>query len=210
MTRPLFALAPLVACAPLALVACAESPAPPAAAPAQPPPGFYAAGQPREPSPVDREMLTIGQAEEQIDRLFPEANAPTGPRKGGKGAAHAPPPEKPDKAGDRDGAKDASKEQQLRGGSGVPGEPCAVACKALASMVSSADRLCQLSGDNDGRCDDARARVRGAAARVKSSCPGCTVSTAPAASPKGTPGPEAPKGPAPGMPGSSSTGLPIP
>lgn len=197
----------LAACAPLALVACAAAP-PPAASPEPAPPGFYAQG-PRPPSPVDQEMLAIGRLEEEIDHLFPEAAAPPGPRKGkaGPAAPTTPPPPPPPRPADGEAAKDAPK--QPAGGLGMTGEPCAVACKALSSMASSAERLCQLAGENDGRCEDARARVRGATGRVKSSCPGCTVSTAPAATPKGTPAPERPKGPAPGMPG-SSTGLPIP
>ena len=195
MPRPLSLAALLVFAPPLALVACADAP-PPAAAPPQPPPGVVVAGQAHDASPIDREMLAIGQAEEEIDRLFPGAGAPINPRKGG------PPPPPPPKPGDREVPRDVPKEEPRA--AGLLGDPCTVACKALASMVSSAERLCHLAGENDGRCDDARARVRGASARVKSSCPGCAVSVAPAASPKGTPGPEAPKGPAPGMPGSST------
>ncbi len=59
--------------------------------------------------------------------------------------------------------------------SGGPGGACSIACRALASMASSADRLCHLAGENDGRCDDARNRVRGATARVKTACPGCAA-----------------------------------
>jgi hypothetical protein len=203
MPRPLLPAAALMLLAPFALAACAEAP-PPAAAPAQPPPGVFVAGTPREISPVDHEMLAIGQAEEQIDRLFPGADAPNSLRKAGPGVPPPPPPP-PARPADRD----ASKDEPRAAGLAATGDPCAVACKALASMVSSAERLCHLAGENDGRCDDARARVRGASARVKSSCPGCAVPTAPAAAPRGTPAPEAPKGPAPGMPG-SSTGLPMP
>jgi hypothetical protein len=200
MPRPL--LPALLALVPaLALAACAEAPPPPAAPP-QPPPGVFVAGTPRDVSPVDHEMLAIGQAEEEIDRLFPGANAPTSPRKAGPAPSPPPPPPK---LADRDAAKDEAR----AGGLAASGDPCAVACRALASMVSSAEHLCHLAGEGDGRCDDARARVRGASARVKSSCPGCAVATAPAAAPRGTPAPEAPTGPAPGMPG-SSTGVPMP
>jgi hypothetical protein len=201
MPRPSFP-APLAILPALALAACAAAP-PPAASPEPPPPGFASAGQPREPSPVDRDMLAIGKAEEEIDRFFPEAREPAGPSRKGRDLPPAPPP-KPDQDGDKDSPKEARRSVTP----GIGGDPCAVACKALASMASSADHLCQLAGENDGRCEDARSRVRGASARVKSSCPGCSVSTAPPASPKGPPMPEPPNGPAPGMPG-SSPGMPI-
>jgi hypothetical protein len=198
MPRPLRAAAPLAIA--LLLAACAE--APPPAAPAQPPPpGVFDKSVPREISPVDQEMLSIARSEEEIDRLFPEARPPVGPRKGGKGA---PPPADTGKtAVDKPGATAEPRAP-------ASGDACTVACKALASMVSSAERLCRLAGDNDGRCDDARARVNGARARVKASCPACNASPAPMAPSgpsKGTPVP-APSGPAPGMPGSSS--IPIP
>jgi hypothetical protein len=56
------------------------------------------------------------------------------------------------------------------------GGDCAQMCKALASMQRATDHLCTLAGDDlDGkkRCDDARARVETAEAKVKSSCGGC-------------------------------------
>lgn len=200
----------------LGLTACAAQ-RPPAASPEAPPPGFYASG-PREPSPVDHEMLAIGKAEEEIDRLIPEARSPGSPASPRRAATPPPPP--PRKAGE-DVPRDAAKADPLGGataadaesraggaGAGAAGDPCAVACNALSSMVRSAERLCQLSGENDGRCDDARARVRGASARVRSSCPRCSVSIAPAVSPKAKPSPEAPGGPAPGMPGSAPSTIP--
>jgi hypothetical protein len=139
-------------------------------------------------------MLAIGRAEQEIDRVFPENAKKAGARKAGPAqeeANKAPADARPS-AKDVGGAADA----------------CAVACKALQSMASSADRLCRLSGENDGRCDDARARVRGAMSRVKSSCPSCTVTMTPAA-PTPAPAKEGPPaGPAPGMPGSKPTGIP--
>jgi hypothetical protein len=212
MTRSATLLAILAPLAPLALAACAAAP-PPAASPEAPPPAVFQPGA-RAVSPLDQEMLAIGHAEEEIDRAFPEVRVQGGPRKGGK--AGPGPADAGKGGGERDILKD--KEEQrgagVTAGAGSPGEPCAIACRALSSMVSSAERLCRLSGENDGRCDDARARVRGATARVKSSCPGCTVSppaSAPAGPPKGTPAadPNKPPSPAPGMPGSSST-QPIP
>jgi hypothetical protein len=111
-------------------------------------------------NPLVAEMLKIATAEEQIDRLFPHA----GESAKGAGPHKKPAEQKDDKAAPAsNGAED----------------PCAVACRALASMRSSADHLCQLSGDGDGRCDDARARVRGATQRVRAVCPACSAATQP-------------------------------
>jgi hypothetical protein len=137
-------------------------------------------------------MLAIGRAEQEIDRVFPENKKKEGLRRAG-------PQEEANK-----GPADAKPEKDVGGAA----DSCSVACKALASMASSADRLCRLSGENDGRCDDARARVRGAMSRVKSACPSCTVTMTPASA---TPAPAKggpPAGPAPGMPGSKPTGIP--
>ncbi len=56
---------------------------------------------------------------------------------------------------------------------------CSIACRALASMRRSADRLCELapSASPDApRCDDARERVGKAERRVRERCPGCVAS----------------------------------
>ena len=50
---------------------------------------------------------------------------------------------------------------------------CDVACRALASMQRAAARLCAL--DPGPKCADARAKVRDAANRVHTSCPGCAL-----------------------------------
>lgn len=158
MIRPLLALAaPLAA---LALAACAAAPPPPAASPEPPPPGMF--GQPRERSPADDEMLALGKAEEEIDRLVAHRDAPGRAKAGpatndepAKPQAPSPAPMAP--APMAEGTSDC----------------CAVACRALASMASAAERLCRLAGETDGRCDDARSRVRGATARVGAACPQC-------------------------------------
>lgn len=133
----------------LALVAAACAEGPPSMVPAQtPPPTLYGPGD-KGVSEVDSEMLAIGKAEDQIDRLFPNA---------GK---------------ERLGPKKADAEEASQGA--VENEGCATACKALASMRRSADHLCNMTGEGDGRCEDARGRVRGAAARVRSVCPTCVA-----------------------------------
>ncbi|HTB79084.1 MAG TPA: hypothetical protein VK762_37835, partial [Polyangiaceae bacterium] len=149
--------------------------------------------------------LAIGHAEEEIDHLLPSAAGRGSPKKGGSKAEPVPLTTAAPKT---DADKDAEKDEAKRGpGTGV--ESCSTACRALASLVSSAERLCKLAGENDGRCDDARARARGATARVKSSCSSCSVSMA--APPPPAPTRDAPPpGPAPGMPGSSTSGLPLP
>jgi hypothetical protein len=198
MIRLPLPLATLALVVPFSLAACADAPPQPAASPEPPPPGAFAVGQARAVSPIDGEMLALGRAEEEIDRAFPAPQAPAGPRKAGKTA-----PADRDGDGKPDQLNSKEAPSPMAGGE----DRCATACKALSSMASSAERLCKLAGETDGRCEDAQARVRGATGRVKSSCPGCSVTIAappPAPLPaKGTP----PPGPAPGMPGSS---IPIP
>lgn len=50
---------------------------------------------------------------------------------------------------------------------------CTNACRALASMKRSADRLCELAGDDNDRCINVRERVESAARLVLSMCPEC-------------------------------------
>jgi hypothetical protein len=52
-------------------------------------------------------------------------------------------------------------------------DPCANACRALASMERATSHLCSLAGDADARCEGARARVKNAGARVHAECPAC-------------------------------------
>lgn len=152
--RPLAALG-IALVATTLVAACAETPA--AEAPPQPPAGEpppMLLGGPKGTSDVDREMLAIGKAEEQIDRLLPS------PTK----AARA-----------RPGTDDKKKDEEPKAPVSLAGDACATACQALASMVSSAEHLCKLAGEGDGRCEDARGRVRGASARVRSACPTCAA-----------------------------------
>ncbi len=140
------------------LAGCAAAP-PPAAAP-EPPPAMYLDPGPKQTSPVDAEMLKIASAEDQIDRLFPHAGG--------------------DRSNQKSAGTKAPAEESRQAASATSGEEaCSIACKALASMKSSADQLCKLSGEGDGRCDDARARVRGATSRVKSVCPACAAAVTP-------------------------------
>jgi hypothetical protein len=54
-----------------------------------------------------------------------------------------------------------------------PPDPCVTACRALGSMSRSADHICDLAGQGDDRCGNARARVERATDRVRAQCPGC-------------------------------------
>jgi len=152
------AAAAMPAIAALALAACAAEPPPEA------PPQPQASAAPMSPimlepkgsSPADQEMLALARAEDEIDKLFPGKNKESAKKGDGK-PADAP-------------AKDEA--QTLSGGAV---DACAVACRALASMANSAEHLCKLSGEGDGRCEDARGRVRGATARVHQACPACSA-----------------------------------
>lgn len=80
-------------------------------------------------------------------------------------AQPAPPPAEPEapaeEAGDADGVGDEASSR------------CAVACRALASMERAAERLCELSGEDDERCVQARERFAAALDRVEASCSEC-------------------------------------
>lgn len=52
---------------------------------------------------------------------------------------------------------------------------CTTACKALASMRRSAERVCSMTGDEDPRCENLRERVERARTRVYANCPSCVA-----------------------------------
>jgi hypothetical protein len=52
------------------------------------------------------------------------------------------------------------------GSANSSGNACANACRAFASMKRAVDTLCQLSGDADDRCVDARKTLQETAQRV--------------------------------------------
>lgn len=51
--------------------------------------------------------------------------------------------------------------------------PCETACKALASMQRSADRICELTDESSARCTNARSSVSDARERVERAGCGC-------------------------------------
>lgn len=153
----------------ISLAACAAMEPPPPSSPPVPPgeapPTRFVLEGGKGHSEVDEAMLTLARSEDEIDRLFPHT---------GKDASRASKKKAPaDEQADRKADDKAAKEETLSGG--VAADPCATACRALASMTSSADHLCKLAGEGDGRCEDARGRVRGASARVRSACPACAA-----------------------------------
>jgi hypothetical protein len=60
------------------------------------------------------------------------------------------------------------------GPTAMSSDPCANACRALASMERATTHLCSLAGDADPRCEGARTRVKNAGARVHAECPACS------------------------------------
>src|SRR5262245_46321805 len=50
---------------------------------------------------------------------------------------------------------------------------CTTACRALASMDRAANKVCDLAGSEDSRCDGARTRLSAARDLVRRSCPTC-------------------------------------
>jgi len=119
------------------------------------------------PTTVDEALANLDQAEGDINRVLggparpgfaqpPAAYPPRGESLGGAAPPPAP-PTAPTEAVQQDS-----------------GDPCATACRALASMGRAAEHLCSLAGDSDSRCDTARGRVQSASQRVHASCPSCS------------------------------------
>jgi hypothetical protein len=88
----------------------------------------------------------------------------------------APPPHPtraPIEASPSAGAESVQTTDASPSGTVTRNDPCANACRALASMERATEHLCSLAGSADARCEGARARVKGAGARVREKCPGC-------------------------------------
>ncbi|MCC6552773.1 MAG: hypothetical protein IT372_07095 [Polyangiaceae bacterium] len=127
--------------------------------PGHAPPGY--AAPTAAPSPASRE-----DAASQLDQAEAELDAALGARSTGFAEPPGPsprpaPPSQPAPPGPIEAAAKS------------PGDPCATACRALASMSRAADHLCGLAGEGDARCGDARARVKSATDRVHHQCPAC-------------------------------------
>lgn len=55
----------------------------------------------------------------------------------------------------------------------VSTDPCAIACRALASMGRAADHICDIAGSGDERCGSAKDRLKNATERVQAACRSC-------------------------------------
>jgi len=155
------------------LSACAAKPAMEAGAPAQPAPAGVTSEEPAaEPGADDDTMAVMTlddaaasfeQAELQLTELLRLAAAPpTGPDAGDETPGEAETPGRPAPA------------RRLNEHGDGP-DRCLSACRALASMQRSATRLCELTGEEDPRCEDVRDRVERARQLVLDACPSCIV-----------------------------------
>jgi hypothetical protein len=121
------------------------------------------------PSDVPSALTRLDQAESQLaqalgDPTFAEPPKPAEAQAGASPtSAPPPPPAAPAEAAAADSA----------GQSASPPDPCVTACRALASMGRSATHVCDLAGEGDARCEDARSRVSRATDRVRARCPSC-------------------------------------
>jgi len=146
-----------------------------------PPPAQPAAPGPASAPPVGDEADSYGESEEQVDGGFaeppPGAPAETMPAPAPPRAApppsHTPGAPPPSHGGSALLVAVAELEQaELRLAAGLG--DCRRACQALASMVRSAARICQLDPPGgSGRCEHARERVAQARDRVREACGEC-------------------------------------
>ncbi len=86
-------------------------------------------------------------------------------------AAEAP-PEREEAPGQPVTGSNAPARKSAAVGASV-GSTCDLVCRALASMRRSADRICELVGDSDPRCSQAKKQVDDAARRVRSASCTC-------------------------------------
>jgi hypothetical protein len=117
--------------------------------------------QPRAATSVDQALADLQRAEGELGLAVQALGA--GPSR--KSAAQEPAPAgtmSPDRAGAP--APRPAAEAELTS------DPCFSACRALASMTRATTHLCDLAGDADQRCDNARTRLRSARERVEGSC----------------------------------------
>ncbi len=113
------------------------------------------------PGLVEVAPRTVPDAVAQLDRAEQLLGFVLSPRAGEEMLPSLPPP-----AGSVAVAPEAP----------VPlGDPCLIACAALASMRRSADHVCTMAGEGDAMCGTARSRVQRAEQRVTAACPACSA-----------------------------------
>ncbi len=173
MTQRRHLAAPLAPVAALLLAACASEPPRAMMAPAADTATMTTASF-AAPGDLEGQLAALGAAEAQLDLAIRRAPpAQPGSTKDQKREEHdgerAPPSKTPRRAEEFD----AKKGIRLGADDSSAADPCATACSALESMARAAKHLCDLTGDGDARCDNARSRVSGATERVSASCPAC-------------------------------------
>jgi hypothetical protein len=174
MTQRRHLAAPLAPVAALLLAACAAEPPKAMMAPAAEAPTMATASTFAVASDPAGALAALGAAEAQLDlamRRAPPAQAGSAKdqKKEELDGERTPPSKSPRRAEE----PEAQKAVRMGAGDSAVADPCATACSALESMERAAKHLCDLTGDGDARCDNARSRVSGATARVSASCPAC-------------------------------------
>lgn len=168
-TRPLRAAAPLALLSFL-LTACGGAPMPGSAYPQEP-----------LPATADGAVDLLDRAENELRLAL--GPAPTGsPGTAGSAQPSMPPavnqaaPPPPSPAAEASARDERPSSVASGPTTTLSNDPCANACRALASMERATTHLCSLAGDSDARCEGARTRVQNASARVHAECPACSGS----------------------------------
>lgn len=155
------AQSPAVSSSPQAGAAMEASPAQPSSF-AEPPAATYSPSS-AEPVPqtVDEALAQLARAEKEIDLAGSSFRAKAG-ASAGAGAAQPPPPPPGSPTPLQQRSPAESEESR--------GQACFSACRALSSMTRATEHLCNLAGQSDSRCEDARSRLSGAHKRVTDAC----------------------------------------
>jgi len=153
----------------LGLVACARAAMPPASPPGAHPKSEEPASAP--PGEMQQAPLQDAAGAEAECAPAPRSTTSVGPMREGP---YARPPSSVD-ALDRD-AWQLLDDLSVAEGVALSGQAgCERACRALRSMMRSADRLCAMAEDDAEKrvCDEAQRRVRWAKDTVRSNCRRC-------------------------------------
>jgi hypothetical protein len=124
------------------------------------------------PTTLDEALAGLDRAEGELDsvlsRAAPPARSPSyaEPPQAGAAQPATPPAAQPPPPATTIPADAMSQPEANR----LASDPCAVACRALASMGRAAEHICGLAGESDGRCGAARQRVQAASTRVRGQC----------------------------------------
>jgi hypothetical protein len=118
---------------------------------------------------VDRELarkeqLAVARAEE-AETSAPEEEAAPAPAP--KTSAPSKPSKKKDAPAAATGTSPAGPRDADQASSDWVGSPCDTACRALASMERSTERICALAGETDTSCASARSMVKASRERVQ-------------------------------------------